>query len=467
MPLQNSLKDGISLLYTLSSGRMNEITIKSSKQSNNRNTTTDRSSLIENGNEEIFRNALSLTAPEESLVPITGDPNEFSRLGIQLSYIPFLIREIQRKTDIVDMENAVTSDICEKFIKPMTAPYQSSFCEYLLCTEPSRVGVGKVFISHAWKQKFLEVVEALQRYFVDCPDIMIWFDLFSNNQHKAPGRNFHWWSNTFKIAISEFGQTVMVFAPWNDPIPLTRAWCIWELYCTIETNCRFGIATSSIGEEQFIKNIENGTENAVNSMLATIDCVNSNCFIPHDKNQIHEAIQRTVGFSTLNARIFEVMRQWIIEKYGQHYQIRAFQLGSDDIDTLKTRFYLSLLYLHQGKYDIAESHLLGCLDRVRNFTSIFEYQSLSFNILTFLAAYTRNRVNWIKRKNLLWNALKNGNSCLVQNTTILWSLKTISPQSTPTSANTVKPNLYFLISIASPRKSMVLPIYKHYSTWEI
>jgi len=74
---------------------------------------------------------------------------------------------------------------------------------------------------------------------------VIWFDLFSNNQHKAIDLDFDYWSTTFQSAIQSFGHTVMVFAPWDDPIPLTRAWCLWELYCTVQTSSRFDIAMTT------------------------------------------------------------------------------------------------------------------------------------------------------------------------------------------------------------------------------
>ncbi len=71
-------------------------------------------------------------------------------------------------------------------------------------------------------------------YFASEEDVIIWFDIFSNNQHITASLEFEWWSETFKNAIRSFGPTVMVLAPWNDPLPLLRGWCIWELYCTIE-----------------------------------------------------------------------------------------------------------------------------------------------------------------------------------------------------------------------------------------
>jgi hypothetical protein len=117
-----------------------------------------------------------------------------------------------------------TAQVNQKFVLPTTSYMQSSYCDYLKSKENCfDVGTAQVFISHAWKYQFLDVVEALKSHFRDNKDIFIWFDLFSNNQHKdSTSQSFEWWSETFKSAIAQFGHTVLILAPWNDPIPLRR-----------------------------------------------------------------------------------------------------------------------------------------------------------------------------------------------------------------------------------------------------
>ena len=78
------------------------------------------------------------------------------------------------------------------------------------------MGKAAVFISHAWKYQFLDVMDALRNYFRSDPDIIILFDVFSAvNQHATVdvGLDFDWWSHSFKSAIRDFGHTVMVLAP--------------------------------------------------------------------------------------------------------------------------------------------------------------------------------------------------------------------------------------------------------------
>lgn len=165
----------------------------------------------------------------------------FPKDGVTLSYLADFFTACGGRKEL---KGLTTTEVNEKFVKPMTFFCLSSFCEMLKGQRHPAVGVASIFISHAWKYKFLEVVDALLYHFRDESGIVIWFDLFSNNQHKAVDLDFQWWSTTFKSAIEQFGRTVMVLAPWDDPIPLTRGWCLFEKYCTIVTHSRFEVAMS-------------------------------------------------------------------------------------------------------------------------------------------------------------------------------------------------------------------------------
>jgi tetratricopeptide (TPR) repeat protein len=276
-------------------------------------------------------------------------------VGVKIAVI---VEELKKGSS--DWETATTADICEKIIKPMTGAYQCSLAEYLAVMSPSTIGKPCAFISHAWKFKFKDLIAALVSYFGE--DEYVWLDLVCNNQHKAANYDFEWWSGTFKNAIASIGKTVMVFDEWNDPIPLTRGWCIWELYCTIDNElCEFDVAMTAHSEISFVEDMDESAHDAINKMLGTIDCARSECFNDDDRMQIHDAVKRTLGFSKMNKTIFEVMRSWVIRKYEKETEIRKEELGEMHPDTLGSMNQLSLLYSNQGNYEKAEPLLVECL----------------------------------------------------------------------------------------------------------
>ena len=160
----------------------------------------------------------------------------FPKAGIAVSFLEEFIVQHGGRTRFTGL---TTSQVCDDILKPVTFTAQASYCEYMELQSHPKVATATVFVSHAWLFKFLDVVNALEYHFRASMETIVWFDLFSNNQHRAVSLDFDWWCGTFMSAIEEFGNTLMILAPASNPIPLTRGWCIFELYCTIKTSSGF------------------------------------------------------------------------------------------------------------------------------------------------------------------------------------------------------------------------------------
>ncbi len=113
--------------------------------------------------------------------------------------------------------------------------------------------------------------------------------MFSNNQNSTTALDFEWWTGTFKSAIENIGYTVVVLAPWNDPIPLQRAWCLFEMYCTAATGSRFEIAMSPNEEIAFLDDLVSDS-GVINRMLAQIDVQKSEATVQEDKDRIFQIV---------------------------------------------------------------------------------------------------------------------------------------------------------------------------------
>ena len=258
------------------------------------------------------------------------------------------------------LAHITTTQVCERFVKPATARLEASYCEMLAQWQPGAVGKATVFISHAWKCVFLDVVDALLFHFRDDPEIIVWFDLFSNNQHRDMDLDFDWCCGTFKSAIQMFGRTVMVLAPWHDPIPLTRGWCLFELYCTADTGSRFEVAMSRDCQRQFLEDMARQGRRAVEKMLATINAERSECWKAEDRDRIFDAVRLTVGFVGINAMVFEQLREWVVA-----VTVAAVREEGDRMQALRLKDTLAKLYAGQGKYALAEPLFVEVLARYK------------------------------------------------------------------------------------------------------
>ena len=284
--------------------------------------------------------------------------DNFPKHGVKLAFFAEFIDEVcGGRHNLIDV---TTSDVCERYVRPATDD-KSSYCDLLkLQIHPAYGAVATVFISHAWKYKFLDVVDALLYHFRDAPETIVWFDLFTNNQHMSAHMNFDWWSTTFKSAIAEFGHTVMVMSPWNDPIPLTRAWCLWEVYCTAATNSQFELAMTQSATEQFYHDVSQNPKQELDKMLATIDVRRSECSKPEDQVLILDAVNASIGCADLNALVFERLRCWVMKSLNQKLDQGDFSSLNEELSFVNA---LASVYYGQGLYPEAEMLYKECVER--------------------------------------------------------------------------------------------------------
>ena len=207
-----------------------------------------------------------------------------------------------------------TTQVCEEYLKPMTITKGMSYCHFLLEEISSNdkqsvvtVAPATVFISHAWGSNFLEVVDAFTNHLRTSgqPDAVIWFDLFSNNQHQTSIRPFEWWCTTFMRFIGDVAHTIVVLTPWRDPIPLTRAWCLWEIYSSVAMQAKLEIAFTASQQKDFINALTSDFD-SINAMIARINIKNSKAFKEEDRIRILQAVEQSEGgFMAVNQIVFQ------------------------------------------------------------------------------------------------------------------------------------------------------------------
>ncbi len=354
----------------------------------------------------------------------------FPKLGVTVQFLDEFVECCGGRDAVADLS---TTDVCDHFVKPYTSASRLSLCDHLDHCGHSCVGRATVFISHAWKYRFMDVVEALKTHFESSLDTVVWFDLFSVNQHGTTERDFTWWSTTFLDAIKLFGHTVMVLSPWHDPVPLTRAWCLWELYSTVKTECRFEVALSERDRSQLIADLERDCDDKLNEMKARIDVARSQCYLAEDREKIFKSIaSQSVSFNALNATAFSALRQWIVDVlrrdcesfesrtdrgneydsrlaskwftlahaqlnqgnydtsltlYGRCYAHRKALFGERHPDTLTAMHYEAYALRMQGKYSRAQKRVKECLDLRKEVLGEFDGETLrSMNLMASLFA---------------------------------------------------------------------------------
>lgn len=252
-----------------------------------------------------------------------------------------------------------TTDVCVNLVMPQTKDKSLAWIELdpdLKFEGLPVVGEADYFVSHAWRYKFRNCVDALRMFAegknLDPKETYIWFDLFINNQHDAPNLPHEWWCTRFKEAIRSFGKTVLVLEPWTDPIPITRAWCLWEIYCTVDTDAEFNVTMCEAQHEDFQTKLVKQFED-VRTSISGIDARRADAWNKHDRDMIFKAIEKTVGFSRLNEAVMGKMREWLQKTGQERVAYLKQEKGEDNLETLECINCLGMLFRDQNRMEDA------------------------------------------------------------------------------------------------------------------
>lgn len=143
--------------------------------------------------------------------------------------------------------------------------------------------------------------------------IYLWFDLIINNQHTVVDRPFDWWCHTFRDSIQRIGHLVLILAPFHDPLPLKRAWCLWEVFSAVSADVDFDIWLPR-KEEQALRRALAEDYHAVLGTLIRIQAERAEAGQPQDRSNIFAAISSSCGFTALNKTVKDRIRHWLHAK---------------------------------------------------------------------------------------------------------------------------------------------------------
>ncbi|KAJ3040971.1 Kinesin light chain 3 [Rhizophlyctis rosea] len=315
--------------------------------------------------------------------------------GVRYSYLREFIIQCG---DWAKLGRLTTAEVCEKFVKPRT-DLTKSLCDHLALSEPHNVGQANVFISHTWRYKFEDLMDGIRHHFNDreeeAKSTILWIDIFSLPQHERPKIAADWLQKAFTDAISTIGQVIMIATPWDRPLTLTRAWCVYELLVAHTSKCTFHIADP----ERWVfigKLIQDPL--AFQRITSFIKSANSTASEADDLKAIRQAVRAAGGFDVLDGIIIEALAVWVADGwmellhlspseighgslptladispaqgfgaaedvFSRCYNRRVKELGEDHYLTVHLMTSMAIIYAVGERYDLSEQLLRECLKR--------------------------------------------------------------------------------------------------------
>ncbi|KAI8832214.1 hypothetical protein BJ741DRAFT_289633 [Chytriomyces cf. hyalinus JEL632] len=305
-----------------------------------------------------------------------SDPRTFSIKGLPLAHIHSLIETWGGPSLL---EGLTTTDVCVRFLKPLTVESGLSLCAQYYTSKntamASLIQNATWFISHAWQYRFLDVIGAIDNFAaqegLDPATTVIWFDLFSNSQHDTASKPFTWWETTFMNAVKKIGNVVMVIQPWSNPIPLTRVWCIFELYASTATSSSFHVAMTPTETKAFMAQLLDNTESYY-KVLSSLRSQNAKSFLETDRLAIFALVRETVGFIALDRLVLDTLLKWTFS------QLKQFSEKAETREeSLSWKVVLGTFYYLMGKNSEAEQLLLGLVGQCKDVFGETHIQTLN------------------------------------------------------------------------------------------
>ena len=237
------------------------------------------------------------------------------------------------------LDDMTTQQCCELFVKPACAGDDCAFinCAAIPWVREHQPGkTASVFCSHAWSYRIMDVLNALIAYANEQPGTVFWFDLVVNNQVSSGCLPQEWWSSLFKQTVRSIGKTLVIMSPWDKPVPLSRAWCLWEIGMTLEANAALEIRLDDKQERAFKDAILQDAD-ALHRTLSELDARHATASKASDVDMIFKVIRSTFGFDRLNRLVKERMREWALKTAKCLVQSTA---KHDDIELLHVSSFL-------------------------------------------------------------------------------------------------------------------------------
>jgi tetratricopeptide (TPR) repeat protein len=215
-----------------------------------------------------------------------------------------------------------TEEVAEHVVKTCTQSFNGFFLDIL---PPADVG-GRfqgTFVSQARAMRFGDLVDGLLEHFkaakADPRTAFVWLDILSANQPLLTTSDIGVAADIKQAradlitsgmhgAIQNFADRVLFFNSWDDPLPLRRAWCVWEIFGAIKSGKPLALVFPP-GEEKRCLDIVVEDPDEIDKHISKLDLEKAGCYSADDKAMIDKAVRSTVGYHALNVKISHLLQE--------------------------------------------------------------------------------------------------------------------------------------------------------------
>ena len=214
----------------------------------------------------------------------------------------------------VAFEGRSTAWVKHFVVLPATSATESSYVALLAAAGSPHVAPATAFISHAYGDEFLGVLDAVKALEVrEGTKAFYYFDLLVVNQHS------HEQEVPFEVLRGEFGESVraigctLLVLRWANPLPLLRAWCVFEIATTLAVGASLKVLMPPADAADFREALANSFDSIV-FKTCRVDVEMAHAEVRTDLDNIHLVIIESGGFLKTNQLVVRAMQNWMVDE---------------------------------------------------------------------------------------------------------------------------------------------------------
>ena len=184
------------------------------------------------------------------------------------------------------------------------------------------VGPSTFMLSYGWGYSIGDIITTLESYCdseaLDPKRTYVWICCLCNNQHRVYQNKingveapFHEFCDIFFNRVIGIGKVLAMISPWNDPLYLTRIWCIFELHTAfVNKHCQVKIVMPPREQQAMISALSD--INALFSAISNTNIGNAQASEKSDRVNIMKLVEEECGWEQLNADVNRLLREWVM-----------------------------------------------------------------------------------------------------------------------------------------------------------
>ena len=121
-----------------------------------------------------------------------------------------------------------------------------------------------------------------------------------------------WWRRCGSLGLGRWGGALL-YLRWANPIPLGRAWCVFEMGTTLAVGAGLKVIMPPADVAAFKEALLNDFDSLAYK-TCTVDVEKATAREASDLANIKRAIEESGGFLKTNQLVFGAMKGWLVEE---------------------------------------------------------------------------------------------------------------------------------------------------------